>query len=159
MGYSKHASFADTVDSTRHSIGSIATPSTTDFALRFAATTDDVHEFRWCSWLLRNGRHCVLMFLKFPSIISQLYIWRVRLVRHLPWQHLQMGSLHVQCQVRVGWGSDFSGGGFILFRLYVMPGSIQRGAFFLTVEVQKEAVPVMSRSLRVALSSHRTESS
>ena len=42
--------------------------------------------------------------------------------------------------------------------VYVMPGSIQRGAFFLTVEVQKEAVPV-SRSLRVALSSHRTESS
>ena len=43
--------------------------------------------------------------------------------------------------------------------VYVMPGSIQRGAFFLTVEVQKEAVPVVSRSLRVALSSHRTESS
>ena len=42
--------------------------------------------------------------------------------------------------------------------VYVMPGSIQRGAFFLTVKVQKEAVPV-SRSLRVALSSHRTESS
>ena len=43
--------------------------------------------------------------------------------------------------------------------VYVMPGSIQRGAFFLTVEVQKEAVPIVSRSLRVALSSHRTESS
>ena len=43
--------------------------------------------------------------------------------------------------------------------VYVMPGSIQRGAFFLTVEVQKEAVPVVTRSLRVALSSHRTESS
>ena len=42
---------------------------------------------------------------------------------------------------------------------HVMPGSIQRGAFFLTVEVQKEAVPVVSKSLRVALSSHRTESS
>ena len=40
-----------------------------------------------------------------------------------------------------------------------MPGSIQRGAFFLTVEVQKEAVSVVSRFLRVALSSHRTESS
>ena len=84
VGYCKHASFADTVASTQHSIGSIATPSTTYFALRFAAATDDVHEFRWCSWFPRNGRHCVLMFLKFPSIISQLYIWRVRLVRHLP---------------------------------------------------------------------------
>ena len=40
--------------------------------------------------------------------------------------------------------------------VYVMPGSIQRGAFFLTVEVHKEAVPVVSRSLRVALSSHIT---
>ena len=116
MGYSKHASLADAVASTRHSIGSIATPFTTDFGLRFAAATDDVHEFRWCSWLPRNGSHHVLMFLNFPSIISELYIWRVRLVRHLPWQHLQMGSLHVQCQVRVGWGSDFSGGGFLLFR-------------------------------------------
>ena len=116
MGYCKHASFPDTVASTQHSIWSIATPSTTDFALRFAAATGDVHEFRWCSWLPRNDRHCVLMFLKFPSIISQLYIWRVSLVRHLPLHHLQMGSLHVQCQVRVGWRSDFSGGGFILFR-------------------------------------------
>ena len=43
--------------------------------------------------------------------------------------------------------------------VYFMPGSIQRGAFFLTVEVQKEAVAVVRRSLRVALSSHRTESS
>ena len=42
---------------------------------------------------------------------------------------------------------------------YFMHGSTQRGAFFLTVEVQKEAVPVVSRSLRVALSSDRTESS
>ena len=42
---------------------------------------------------------------------------------------------------------------------HFMPGGIQRGAFFLTVEVQKEAVPVVSKSLRVALSSHRTESS
>ena len=40
--------------------------------------------------------------------------------------------------------------------VYFMPGSIQRGAFFLTVGMQKEAVPVVSRSLRVALSSHRT---
>ena len=43
--------------------------------------------------------------------------------------------------------------------VYFIPGSIQRGAFFLTVEVHKEAVPVVSRSLRVALSSDRTESS
>ena len=43
--------------------------------------------------------------------------------------------------------------------VYVMPVSIQRGAFFLTVEVQKEAMPAVSRSLRVALSSHRTEPS
>ena len=42
---------------------------------------------------------------------------------------------------------------------YFMPGSIRRGAFFLTGEVQKEAVPVVSRSIRVALSSHRSESS
>ena len=116
MVYSKHDSFGNTVASTRHSIGSIATPSTIQFALRFAAAPDDVHEFRWCSWLPRNDRHHVLMFLNFPSIISQLYIWRVRLVRHLPWQHLQMGSLHVQCQVLVGWGSDFSRGGFLLFQ-------------------------------------------
>ena len=45
-GYSKHASFTDTVAGTRHSIGSIATPSTTDFILLFAAAPDDVHEFR-----------------------------------------------------------------------------------------------------------------
>ena len=38
------------------------------------------HEFRWCSWLPRNCRHHVLVFLNFPSIISELYIWRVRLV-------------------------------------------------------------------------------
>ena len=43
--------------------------------------------------------------------------------------------------------------------VYFMPGIIQRGVFFLTVEVQKEAVPIVSKSLRVALSSHRTESS
>ena len=83
-GYSRHASSTDTVAGTRHSIGSVATPSTTDFILLFAAAPDDVHEFRWCSWLPRNGRHHVLMFLHFPSIISQLYIWRVRLVRRLP---------------------------------------------------------------------------
>ena len=116
MGYSRHASFADTVTGTRHSIGSIARPSTTDFALRFAAAPDDVHEFRWCRWLPRNGRHHMLMFLNFPSIFSQLHIWRIRLVRHLPWQHLERGSLHVQCQLRVDWGSDFSGVGFLLFR-------------------------------------------
>ena len=40
--------------------------------------------------------------------------------------------------------------------VYFMPGSIQRGDSFLTVEVQKETVPVVRRSLRVALSSHRT---
>ena len=43
--------------------------------------------------------------------------------------------------------------------VYFMPGSIQRGASFLTVEVQIEAVHIVSRSLRVALSSQRTESS
>ncbi len=43
--------------------------------------------------------------------------------------------------------------------VYFMPGRILQGAFFLTVLVQKEVVPVVSRSLRVALSSHRTESS
>ena len=43
--------------------------------------------------------------------------------------------------------------------VYFMSGSIQRGAFFLAVEGQKETVPVVSRSLRVALPSHRTESS
>ena len=43
--------------------------------------------------------------------------------------------------------------------VYFMPSSIHRGAFFLTVEVQKEAAPVVNRSLRVALSSDRTESS
>ena len=42
--------------------------------------------------------------------------------------------------------------------VYFMPGRILQGAFFLTVLVQKEVVPVVSRSLRVALSSHRTES-
>ena len=41
----------------------------------------------------------------------------------------------------------------------VMPGSIQRGALFLKVEGHNEAVSVVNRSLRVALSSHRTESS
>ena len=41
--------------------------------------------------------------------------------------------------------------------VYVMPGSIQRGAFFLTVEVQKEAVPVVSGSLRVAMSEGGTK--
>ena len=50
---------------------------------------------------------------------------------------------------------SFSGG----VSVYFMPGSIQRGAFFMTVEIHKEAVSVVSRSLRVALSSHRTESS
>ena len=84
VGYSKNASFTDTVTGPRHSIGSIATPSTTDFALRFVAVPDDFHEFRWCNWLPINGRHDVLMFLHFPSILSQLYIWRVRLVRRLP---------------------------------------------------------------------------
>ena len=72
VGYSKHASFTDTVTGIRHSVGSIATPSTTYFAVRFAAAHDDAHEFRWCSWLPRNGRHHVIMFLHFPSIISQL---------------------------------------------------------------------------------------
>ena len=43
--------------------------------------------------------------------------------------------------------------------VYFMPGSIQRGAFFLKVDVQKETVPVVNRSLQVAMSSHRTESS
>ena len=43
--------------------------------------------------------------------------------------------------------------------VYFMPDSIQRGAFFLTAEGQKDAVPVVSRSLRVAMSSLRTESS
>ncbi len=43
-GYSKHPSFTDTVAGTRHSIGSITAPSTTDFVLLFfAAATDDVH--------------------------------------------------------------------------------------------------------------------
>ena len=37
--------------------------------------------------------------------------------------------------------------------VHAMDVSIQRGAFFLTVEEQKEAVSVVSRSLRVALSS------
>ena len=84
VGHSKHACFTDTVTGTRHSVGFIATPSTTDFAVRFAAAPDDIHEFRWCSWLPRNGRHHVLMFLHFPSIISQLCICRVRHVRCLP---------------------------------------------------------------------------
>ena len=39
----------------------------------------------------------------------------VRSVRCLPLQHLKMGSVHVQCQVRVCWGSDFSGGGFFSY--------------------------------------------
>ena len=43
--------------------------------------------------------------------------------------------------------------------VYFIPGSIQQGYFFLTVDVQKEAMPVVRRSLRVGLSSHRTESS
>ena len=42
--------------------------------------------------------------------------------------------------------------------VYFMPDSIPRGAFFLTVEGQNESVPVVSRSLRVAQPSPRTES-
>ena len=38
-----------------------------------------------------------------------------------------------------------------------MRGSIQRGALFLAVEGQNEALPVVTRSLRVALSSPRTD--
>ena len=36
--------------------------------------------------------------------------------------------------------------------IYFMTGNIQRGAFFLAVEGQNEAVAVVTRSLRVALS-------
>ena len=64
--------------------GHTATPFATDFALRFAAEADDVHELRWCSWLPRNSRHHVLILFHFSSIISQLYIWKVRQSCPLP---------------------------------------------------------------------------
>ena len=79
VGYSKHASFTDTAAGTRHYIGSLATPSTTDFE----------------------------------------------------------GAISVDAGPVVMPGS----------------GSMQRCAFFLSVEGHSEAVPVVSRSLRVALSS------
>ena len=140
----------------RTSIGSIATHSTADVALRFAAAPDDVDEFRWSSWLPRNGRHQVLVFLHFPSTINQSVV-------HLEVQTCPPPSIAAfanglsmpgSCRL----GKRFQWRRVPLFR-YVMPGSNQRGALFLTVEGHNESVPVVSRSLLVALSSTRTESS
>ena len=162
VGYSKHASFTDTVAGTRQSIGSIATPSTTDFALLFVAAPDDVHAFRWCSQLPRDGRHHVLMFLpSFPSIIIN------QSVVHLEGQTCPPPPITAFANglsARAKPGSRRSGERFGWRRVPpvsvdFMPVSIQRCAFFLTVERHNEAVPVVSRSLRVALPSHRTESS
>ena len=52
-----------------------------------------------------------------------------------------------------GWhrlGERFQRRRDIPLSVYSMPGSIQRGAFFLVVEGQKEAVPVVSRSLSLS---------
>ena len=63
-----------------------------------------------------------------------------------------MGSLPVQCQVFVGWAAILVEG-VPPVSVYFMLGSIRRGVFFLTAEEQNETVPVVSRSVRVALSS------